>query len=281
MSVLIRLILRLLLRHRWGMFILSALLVVVGLVVGVSSSQVSYIQSQVGTTYHLTTGQQSGNLYINASGSDDFYVAFSSDFTVPQSISNTSGISLHFIARSDTSSLDPAYDAPDGTTINDAHKIEKLTFMDSHGNVVGNYTTAEYTANPNGVYVNNWPLGLGIIGFGVLAAILSVWIYRRRQSREFARAQSGGFQQPAYAPPVANPYAQPYPGAGPVSQLVANSYPPYQQPYPGADPVANSYQQPYPGAAGQPVANPYQQPYPGAAGQPVANSYPPYQQPQQ
>ena len=162
MYTLIRLLLRPILRSRWGLLGLGAVAIIIGLVIGVTSKQVNYIQSKDGTGYHVVSGEKTGNLYINADGSDDFYVAFSSDFSVPQSILSAPG-SISFIARSDASSLDPVYDAPDGTTINDAHKIEKIVFEDNNGKVQGTYTTTEYSANPNGASVNNWPAGLGVI----------------------------------------------------------------------------------------------------------------------
>ncbi|MGH2480579.1 MAG: hypothetical protein ACRDHW_13065, partial [Ktedonobacteraceae bacterium] len=258
-----------------------AVVIIIGLVVGVTSKQVSYIQSHGGTGYHVVPGERTGNLYINADGSDDFYVAFSSDFSVPQSILSAPG-SISFIARSDTSSLDPAFDAPDGTTVNDAHKIEKIVFEDNNGKVQGTYTTAEYNANPNGASINNWPAGLGVMGLGVLLAVLGLFVSRRKQPQGFSMAPVGGVQQPMYGAPAAtpygqpapNPYGQPYPGAAPMGQPAPN---PYGQPYPG-QPAPNPYGQPYPG---QPAPNPYGQPYPGQAGQPGANPYPPYQQPPQ
>lgn len=237
---------RLIFRSRTAMIIVGIIVVIIGLVYGLTSKQVNYIQSDDNATYHLGTGQQSGNLYINADGSSDYFVAFSSDFTVPQSELDTPG-SVSFIARSDTSTLDPPLNASDGSTITEAHKIEKLVLKDNNGATLGTFTTPEYDANPNGVYVNNWPFGLVILVIGLVLFGLSFAIHRPKQLPGFAVAG----QPPVYGQPNANPYGQP----------MAN-------PYAQGQPNANPY--------GQPAPNPYGQPYQGPppAGQPY-NPYPP------
>lgn len=250
MFSLVRLI-RLLLSNRLAMIITGAILVLIGLVYGITSHQVNYIQSTDGTDYQLTTGTQTGNLYINVKGSSEYYVAFNSDFQVPQSELDTPG-SVSFIARSDTSTLDPALNAPDGSTITEAHKIEKLVLTDQSGAPLGTFTTPEYDANPNGVYVNNWLAGGGIAAVGLLLALLSLVIHRQKP-QGFSVAPMGAGQQPMYGQPMANPYPQPMPN--PYGQNPPPDANPYAQP-PNANPYGNPYQGPPP--AGQ---NPYP-PYP-------------------
>jgi hypothetical protein len=62
----------LLLSRRWGLIIVGVLLVIGGVIWGLTSHQVSYQSSQQGANYHLATGTQSGNLYVNADGSSDY-----------------------------------------------------------------------------------------------------------------------------------------------------------------------------------------------------------------
>jgi len=263
---------RLLLRSVWGRIIVGALLIVIGLVVGATSQQVSYIQSSATTTYEAAVGKTSGNLYLHVSGSDDYYVGFNSDFTVPQDVLSKFA-TMSFIARSDTSTLDPALNAPDGTTVNDAHKIEKITFKDNSGAVLGTYTTAEYTANPNGVYNNKWPIGLLVALLGAIILVVPfLWLMlRKRKQTDMGFSAAANNFQPQ----------QPYGQQPPYGQPAGNPYPPQQQPYPQAAPYPPQ-QPPY----GQPAGNPYppQQPYPQAA--PYPPQQPPYgnpypQQPQQ
>ncbi len=238
------LLIRLILRNHLARIIVGAILIIVGLVFGITSKQVSYTQSNDNTTYQIAIGQQSGNVYINADGSNDYFVAFSSDFKVPQSEIDTPG-SLSFIARSDTSTLDPALNTG-GTTVNDAHKIEKLVLKDKSGNVIGTFTTSEYDANPNGTSVNNWPIGIGIAALGLLILILSFVFAPKKNPQAFSIAPVGGVQQPMYGQPMANP----------SEQMGTN---PYAQPY-GQPQQPNPYGQPQqPNPYGQPYQQPPQQ----------------------
>lgn len=241
----------LLLTRRWGLLIVGAALIIGGVVWGMTSHQVSYQTSHQGVTYHIAIGETSGNVYINADGSSDYFVAFKNDFNpqITQSDIDNSN-TLQFVARTDTSSLDPALNA-NGTTINDAHKIEKLVFYDKNGNVQQTFTTAEYQANPNGFNDNEWIKSIWLVILGVIiagAALIVPMVTKRPQPGTSFNIGAGGAQQP---------YQQPTPYGQPTPQQPAN---PYAQPYqgPGQYPQGAAYP-PQPPAYGQPN-NPYQQP---------------------
>lgn len=248
----------LLLTRRWGLIIVGLLLIVGGAIWGLTSHQVSYQNSQQGASYHLATGTQSGNLYINIAGSSDYFAAFKSDFNPPIAQSDIdNSASINFVARTDTSSLDPALNTDTGT-VNDAHKIEKIVFFDKSGNTMATYTTDEYKANPNGFYDNAWLKAIWLVLVGVLmagAALLYPMFAKKPQPSTSFNIGAAGAQP--YQQPNPTPYGQPY--QGPQS---------YQQP--------GQYTPPPP-AYGQP---PYQQPgqYPP---QPPVYGQPPYQGPQQ
>jgi hypothetical protein len=241
-----------LLTRRWGLFILGILLLLGGTIWGLTSHQVTYQTSQQGVTYHIAIGETSGNVYINPDSSSDYFVAFKSDFNPPISQNDIdSSNTIDFVARTDTNSLDPALKT-NGTTINDAHKIEKLIFYDKNGNVQQTFTTAEYKASPNGFNDNEWikAIWLVIVGFILAGAALVVPMVTKKPqpATAFSLGTSGAeqlYQQPA------NPYGQPYP------PQPAN---PYGQPYqdPGQYVQGTPYP-PQPPAYGQP-GNPYQQP---------------------
>ena len=267
----------LLLTRRWGLILVAAGLVIGGLVWGLSSHQVNYISSDDHTTYRLASGEQSGNLYVHPDGSDNYYVAFASDFAVAKSdIDNSTSIS--FIARADTSSLDPALNAPDGTTINYAHKIEQLVFYNNSGSVINTYTTSEYKSSPNGFSINNWLYSVWLIIGGAVLLVV-VLLYPRLSRRQPATAS---FNMGAGVPPQ-QPYTQPYqqPNAYvPPQQPYAQPQQPYAQPQP-ANPYGQGYQQ---GAEQYPQPAPYgQPPQPASYGQPPQYGQPsnPYQQPPQ
>jgi len=235
---------RILLTNRWGLTIVGLALLIGGLIWGFSSHQVHYIQINNASpdTYDLGTGESSGNLYINVKGSDNYYVGFASDFTVSSDdLSNTASFSM--IARDDTSSLDPPLNADDGSTIDDAHKIEQLVLKDQNGSVIHTYTTTEFTANPNGLDENNWLKAIWLVLIGLIvagAALILPMVMKRPQVGTSFNMGTGGAQ----------PYQQPYQPQQPYQQPQQPYQPqqqPYQQPpqYPQpSDPYGQSYQGP-------------------------------------
>ena len=249
------------LTRRWGLIIVGAALIIGGLIWGLTSHQVSYVQfnNVSANAYDIGVGETSGNVYINQHGSDDYYAGFKSDFSVPQDeIDNTASFS--FVARTDTSSLDPALHAPDGKTINDAHKIEKLVLFDQNGKMLGTFTTAEYNANPNGFSDNEWIKSIWLILVGLIlggAALLVPLFAKKPQTGASFNIGAAGAQQPYQQP---TQYAPPY-QQQPYQQQPAN---PYGQP-------------PYQGPGQYPQGAPYPPPQPNPYGQPNNPQYPPRQ----
>lgn len=241
----------------WFSVIIGAVLLLVGLVWGlVGSHQVSYVNSLQNVTYRIAIGSDSGNVYIHQDGLSEYFVALKTDFSpaIAQSdIDNSTGLS--FVARTDTTSVDLN---ANGTTITEAHKIEKLVFYDKNGATMATYTTSEYTANPNGAYASAWSSAIWVVVLGILLAAAGLWSALRAPKTAFS---IGGTGVPAY-PPV---YPPAQPGAYPPAQ--PGAYPPAQ---PGAYPPSNPYGQAYQGTEQYPQPNPY--------GQPGSN---PYQQPPQ
>ena len=109
----------------WFSVVIGAILLLAGLVWGlVGSHQVSYVNSLQNVTYRIAVGSDSGNVYIHQDGLSEYFVALKTDFSpaIAQSdIDDSTGLS--FVARTDTTSVN--LDA-NGTTITEAHKIEKL-----------------------------------------------------------------------------------------------------------------------------------------------------------
>ena len=154
--------------RRWGLALVSVILIIGGLVLGLTSHQISYHAYLPDPNYQLSAGQQSGNVYINTS--DEYFAAFHSDFTPAIAASDLAKTAeVAFVARTDTNSLDPALKTG-ATVVNDVHRIEKLFLFDQDGNIIKTYATAEYNANPGGFYDNNWPLASVLILAGLLLA---------------------------------------------------------------------------------------------------------------
>jgi hypothetical protein len=252
---------------RWALIVCGVALVIAGLIWGASGShQVSYESSQQNVLYHIAAGTQTGNIYIHANGSSEYFVALSGSFNPPIAQSDIdNSTNIHFVARTDTTSIN--LDA-NGTTISDAHPIEKLIFYDKNGNVQTSFITAEYTANPNGFYDNEWLKAIWLIVIGLIlgvAALLYPLLRRRPQGNAISHAAAVGAQpSPSYQPyqpyQQPNPYGQAYHGSEQYPQPAP--YPPQQTGY--GQPGSNPYQQPpYPPQQpgyGQPENIPYQQP---------------------
>jgi hypothetical protein len=263
-----------LLTRRWGLLIIAAALIVGGLIWGSTSKQISYENSQTNTNYHIGTGDQTNNIYINADGSSTYFVALSSDFNPPISqddIQNSAGIS--FVARTDTVSID--LQADDGTTVDEANPIEKLVFYDSQGNTMATYTTSEYRTNPKGFYDNEWLKAIWLIivgallGLGVLIAPL--FIKKPQASAGFA---ANGQAYPSQLDPYGQQQQPPFNSYGGQTQQPVDPYG-QQQPQQPFNPYGGQPQQPQ-----QPVdpygQQPYQQPYQGPQQYPGASQQPPY-----
>lgn len=265
--------------RRKGLIVLSILLILAGLAWGaVGTHQVTYAPSDDQSKYEIAKGDTSGNIYINPKDSDTYYVAFPSEFVVAQSdIDNSASIS--FIARTDTSSLDPVLNAPDGSTINDAHEIEKLVFYDDNNTVLHTYTSAEYVAHPNGFNDNEWTSAIWLIIIGGIILVLALFVRRSRNqpagaNMNFAGGMNNPQMQQSYGvpptqyPPYGAPAGQqtPYPQPNPYPQQQQQAPYPPQNPYPQQDPYGqgqpyqgvNQYPQNVPPQYGQ--DNPYQQP---------------------
>lgn len=254
-------------RRPWGWLIIGIALVIGGLIWGLTSHQVSYQNSSQNGTFSWGIGESTGNVYIHPDGSADYFVAFSGSFNqaITEDDMNNS-VGLSYVARTDTSSLDPAYDPPDGPTVNDAHKIEKLVLYDKNGNVQETFTTAEYRDNPNGFNDNEWLKAIWLVLGGLVVTILSIIFMARGRGavakNSFSINAAGavpyqpGMQAPnPYGQPQA-PYTPPAPGT-PYGQPQA----PYTPPVPPSNPYGQAYQGPgqYPAQA---PTYPPQPPYP-------------------
>jgi hypothetical protein len=275
MGFLISIILRLLTR-RLGLLFLGPILLIIGLIVGVAgTSHISFEKSNDSTTYFIAKGDTTGNVYIHAEGSSEYYVALPADIspTITDTEINNSK-ALSFVYRTDTTDVN--FNPSSGSTVTSAHEIEKLVFYDSTGNTVLNtYNTSDYTANSNGIDKNEWPLGGGLAALG--AVLLGFGVFRAARKRDVAPLGASApvvpgampYQQPYGQPPA--PYGAPVPPASPYAQPQQQAYNPYGQPQQPASPYAQPQQpaNPY----GQPYSNPQQQAQPTQYAPPPQNPY--------
>ncbi len=214
--------------------VIGALFLLGGLIWGlVGSHQVSYQQSQQGVTYLAGVGTDTGNIYIHAQGSSEYFVALQKEFPTLSESSVDKADNFSFVARTDTTDI--SLDV-NGTTIDHAHKIEQLTLLNSSGTAFATYASDEYKSNPNSVYSSVWGNAIWLIGLGALCLVggLIDMGRKRRLNTSFSIGGAAG-APPAYP---ANPPA--YPGNPPAAYPPAPSADPYGQAYRG--PENNPYQ---------------------------------------
>ena len=292
MFTLLRLAL-LLLTRRWGWMALGAVLIIIGIVLGITSHQVSYQTINHGsfTPYVVSDG----NDYLQTSGST-YYVITESELSPTfngLSIFKTSQ-TFSMIARTDSQNVD--VQLSDGTHLQGTgYKVEKIDVLDSNGAPTQSFVDSEYTKNPNGFYENDWPGGIALIVLGLIADGLGFFapqllrgkLQRFQRAPKSAPAAAGAPGQAGTLPPP-NPYQQPYsnpsqyPGygqgqQGQQGQQGYQGYPAYpnytdpsqyqQQPgqqYPSSPQPSYPQQPPYPQQGGSyektQLANPYDYP---------------------
>ena len=210
-----------------GWVVIGTGLLIGGLIWGLSSHDINYQSYPKSSSYHVSTGEQTGNVYIYTDGSPDYFVAFLSDFphTVSDSDLHSFG-AVSFVARTNMSRLDPVLNT--GTaTINQAHKIEKLVFYDPQGNVLHTYTTDEYNAHPDSYTVNNWLYGGALMLVGVLAGGNGLFFHlngrqRRMQAAAEERARLESMPSPFARELGEMPRPRPYQG---TEQYPQSNYP--------------------------------------------------------
>jgi len=225
-----------LLRRRWGIVIIGAILVVAGLVWGLASQQIaftSFVKGGIQDQYNVYSGNL-GNTYITIKGSSNTYIAQVGDIqpAIDQTALNNAA-SLSFVASSQTADVQATLE---GNTVTSEYIIEKITFYDNNGTAVSTSTTADYNAHPNGFTQDNWSKSIWLILVGILmagAALIYPLISKKPQPSASFNIGVGGVQQP-YAQPQ-QPYAQPYQPQQPYAQPPQANPNPYAQSYQGTE----------------------------------------------
>ncbi len=218
----------------WG--VIGIGLLVGGLIWGFNSHQASYQSYPVSSHYHISTGTVSGNVYINADGSNEYFAAFTYDFNPTidlADIDKTAAVS--FIARTDTSTLSPHLNVNSTTIIYSAHKIEKLVLYDLYGHIINTYASTEYNANPHEYNANYWPYASILLLLGTLCAGNGIFFFvhgrqRRKQTAADELARLEAIPSPFARELGQMPSVQTYQGIEQYPQPYTQAYNPYQTP---------------------------------------------------
>ncbi|HLI08187.1 MAG TPA: hypothetical protein VKV40_16585 [Ktedonobacteraceae bacterium] len=220
------------LTRRWGLIVLGVLLLIIGLVVGAGSHQVSYQTIDHGTFQRYS--KDDGTELLQLQNTSTFYVINDSDFS-PTFNGDTvfqDSPSFILIARKDSQSVDEQ--TTDGTQLSgNGYQVEEITILDNNGQPAQQYTTSTYRQNPNGYYENDWPAGLLLAFVGLVLGILAFVLPQLRGKSKKAQPVAA---MSAQAQMNVNPYANPYQQPGPYQQQN-----PYQQPYQNPAQYPNPY----------------------------------------
>lgn len=175
---------------KWGWAIIGLVALIGGLAWGLTSHQIAYVQGNQGKYQMDLTN--AGVILFQQVNTSNYYVLEPAKFTqedinlIP--IENGQYSRFNFIASTDSIYLD-AYDRTTGVTISYAHPIEKVTFYDKNGQNPVTYTTADYSGNPNGYTINNWPYASPLMLAGALCAgIMFFFIAKDRKRLRLAKA---------------------------------------------------------------------------------------------
>jgi hypothetical protein len=178
----------LLITRRWGWALIGALIIVGGVLWGVSSPLIPYENSLLNSTnqnsYYIGAAND-GNIYIWTTDKTNptFYVARTSDFNPP--IDRTKihlETRLSFVDRSDTIAVNTIL--ADNVHASQAHIIEELTIYDANSKTLGTYNASGYDPNSSG-YLDSrwWPGGDATIAFGLLVACIALFVRRKKRAQ--------------------------------------------------------------------------------------------------
>jgi hypothetical protein len=177
----------LLFTNPWGRVMLGLCMLTGGLIWGLQSHQVTYVQGGQGV-YHTFLTQDNGYVLFQQDATDNYYVMHIPDYSPPVDTATilndmrTTG-NFSFIASSELVTIDATV-VGTGASIGHAHPIEKVVFYDaSHQNSL-TYVSSEYVRNPNGYTINTWPYASPLMLAGALCIILSLLFLRRSQERK-------------------------------------------------------------------------------------------------
>lgn len=254
----------------------GSLCAVIGLVIGMSSHQVTYHNAGREIIAHfLSGGGSSSNRigYLQMENDANLYIINEDDFS-PSVKDNSFG---------DGDDISFIYQPEDTTTINvsatntsthlqgPAYTIEQFTVLPSKGsNSQGpvTYASFEYSKDPNGFYKNNWPLGVGLLAAAliliVVGFVLHLLLGRRKVQigadvvpsikmpvSQDQQPQAYAYQQPYTQYPPSQQYQQEYwtqpgPGQHTPLQLVTQDSQPAQRPKPQFQPRPGQFKPPQP-----------------------------------
>jgi hypothetical protein len=204
------------------LIVFGAIALLVGIIVGVSSHQITYQSVGRGTIAHYIASED-GTGYLQMTSSPTLYVVNENDFTPIINGIDTfkDGDAISFFYQPDnTTDIDVT--SKIGThLVGKAYTIVQITLFDTNGQTI--FATSAYKQHPQGYSQNNWGLGILLILAGLAMVGGSFFVGRNRLQPSFNAAPGAMMGNPMGMQAPANPYAQASPYQG------TEQYPHYQQ----------------------------------------------------
>ncbi len=174
--------LKLVITRSWGWTLIGTLVLLTGVLWGLSSPTVPYIGPPGGsTTYFFVSTANNGDVYIYPTDKSTFFVARHDDFSPP--IDRTKihlDMRLSFVARSETINVNETIAG--NLHVSQAHVIEKLVFYSLNSTPLATYTASDYNPDTGGYYESRWwPGAIALIAAGLLIASVAIFVWRKRQ----------------------------------------------------------------------------------------------------
>lgn len=209
--------LRLLVTRRWGWTLIGALIIVGGVLWGVSSPTIPYQNSLTSSgdqiVYYIGAANN-GDIYLWTTDKTNptFYVARHDDFNPPIDRTRIHLDSrVGFVNRSDTLLVDETLAG--NLHVSQAHIIESLTLYDTNTHIVASYNASGYTVGSSGYFDNRWwPGSSATILIGLFVACVALFVRRKKRGPAADQTTPGWpfTNIPAYPTtgPVPNPPSQ-------------------------------------------------------------------------
>jgi hypothetical protein len=170
--------LKLMVTQRWGWTLIGALVLLTGILWGISSPIIPYMGLSEGSGQIQVFPTKNGDIYVYPTDKSAFFIARHDDFSPPiDSNKIHMDIVLDGVARSDTIRVnDVIGDQP----VTDAHVIEKLVLYNLNNKPLGTYTASDYDPNTGGYYENRWwPGASALMAVGLLIASAALFVRRK------------------------------------------------------------------------------------------------------
>lgn len=178
----------LLFTNPWGRVLLGLCVFVGGLVWGLNSHHVAYVNVQGSGAYQVYLSDDNSLLIFQQKETDDYYVMpisayspFVDTATILKEV--RAADNFNFLASTDVISIDGTV-TDTGAYIGHAHPIEKAVFYDANHQHPLTYTYAGYSGNPDGETINYWLYAGPLMLAGALCVILSLIFAGRARERK-------------------------------------------------------------------------------------------------